>query len=392
MMMRYNYFFVVLCALAAACGKKTLPELPPGQIQQPPLPSDVESVVFIVGDMGLAVWEESPMPRRMQRDVEWWARALGRDSSVAVVFLGDNIYPAGMHEPNEVEWPADSTHLEAQARILDSPAARSNRAFGVFIAGNHDWGHKFGPGGERRVKNQQDFLARRRERGIQVRLLPPDATPGPGTVDMGRHLRMLFLDTAWWLLSADEGEKLRMMQRLQSQMQSRGNREILIAAHHPIRSASAHGGLNPLFSAFGAKWLLGKTGAALQDLNSLPYRDLLFQLNGVFRATSSPLIFAGGHDHALQVLRANRDEDPRYMLVSGAGSKLSRVGHLEGMMYRALEPGFMQLVIKKNGGIDLFVYTAPEEYLKCNGETRPLNECVESGASEFKVRWGGRLK
>lgn len=382
----------IACVGLAACGKKQLPELPKSNIQ-PPLPAEVDAVVFIVGDMGAALWERSPMPRRMARDVEWWSRALRRDSSVAVVFLGDNIYPAGMHEPHEREWPQDSAHLEAQVRILDTPAARQYEAFGVFTSGNHDWGHKLGPGGERRIRNQQDFLERRRVRGLHVGILPPDAKPGPGVLDIGNRLRILLIDTAWWLLSANVAEKEGLLQRLQAELARKGERDIMIGAHHPMRSASSHGGITSIWKGFGLRWLLNRTGAALQDLNSLPYRDFLNRVNAIFNVTGPPLLFAGGHDHSLQVLRAVNETEPRWMVVSGAGSKSSTVGHTDGMQYRSLEPGYMMLVVKKNGGVDLFVYTAPKGFLMCDVSTPDIQQqCVEAGASEFSIKYGAHLK
>jgi hypothetical protein len=375
-----------------ACAKKELPELPLSMIPQP-TETDIESVVFIVGDMGLALWDQSPMVRSLARDVEEWSRRLPRDSSVSVLFLGDNIYPAGLHEPHEREWAQDSAHLEAQVMILAGPNARAKQAFGIFIAGNHDWGHKFGAGGERRIRNQEEFLDRRRSRGIHVRFLPPDATPGPGIVDVGSHLRMLLLDTAWWLLSADREEKMRTMVRLQTAMTGVRGRNIVIAAHHPMRSASAHGGLTSFWATVGVKWLLSKSGASLQDLNSLPYRDLQNQLTAVFRVTGPPLLFAGGHDHSLQVLRGLNDEEPRFMVVSGAGSKLSRVGHTEGMLYRSLEPGYMLLVTRKDGGAEIFVYSAPPDYLSCaEGPPSFQEQCVNAGAGEFRAKFGVTLK
>lgn len=383
---------ITLCITVLGCTRKELPELPPSMIPQASA-ADIESIVFIVGDMGLALWDQSPMVRSLYRDVEEWSRRLTRDSSVAVLFLGDNIYPAGLHEPHEPGWPQDSAHLEAQAMILGGPNARAKKAFGVFIAGNHDWGNKFGEGGERRISNQEQFLDRRRSRGINVRFLPPGATPGPGIIDVGSHLRMLFIDTAWWLLSADAEEKRRTMQRLQAAMTSARGRNVLIAAHHPMRSASAHGGLTPFWTTIGVKWLLSKSGASLQDLNSLPYRDLLNQFTAVFRAAGAPLLFAGGHDHSLQVLRGLNEEEPRFMIVSGAGSKLSRVGHTEGMLYRALEPGYMLLVTRNDGGAEIFVYGAPQDFLSCARDTPSIQEqCMNTGANEFRAKFGVTLK
>src|SRR5688500_33196 len=116
---------LLVCTMLSACGKKELPELPSSVLPEP-LPAEVESAVFIVGDMGAALWDRSPMPRRMERDVEWWSRALGRDSAVSVIFLGDNVYPEGVRDATDPEWPADSAHLEAQVRILAGPNARAH--------------------------------------------------------------------------------------------------------------------------------------------------------------------------------------------------------------------------------------------------------------------------
>jgi hypothetical protein len=204
---------------------------------------------------------------------------------------------------------------------------------------------------------------------------------------------MLLIDTAWWLLSADSQEKMRMMQRLQAAMRSAGRRNILIAAHHPMRSASAHGGLTPFWATVGMKWLLSKSGASLQDLNSLPYRDLQNQLRAVFRVTGPPMLFAGGHDHSLQVLRGLNEEEPRFMIVSGAGSKLSTVGHTEGMLYRGLEPGYMLLVTRRDGGAEIFVYSAPPDFLTCaKGPDSFQEQCVNAGAGEFRAKFGVTLK
>ena len=386
-------FAALACGLlVAACAKKPLPELPGAMIPQP-LPAEVESVVFIVGDMGAAVWDRSPMPRRMARDVEWWSRALDRDSSVAVVFLGDNIYPAGLHDVTDERWVQDSIHLETQVRILAGPLARQNKAFGVFVAGNHDWGNKVGQPGVERLRNQGLFLERRQAAGILVSLQPEAGLPGPGILDVGQKFRMLLIDTAWWLLSADDEEKARTMARLEMQLGQSRDRHVMIAAHHPLRSASSHGGLQSLWKAFGVRWLLYKSGAALQDLNSLPYRDFRNRLYEAFEETGPPLLFAGGHDHALQVLRAVVPEEPTFSVVSGAGSKSSKVGHTNGMLYRSEEPGFMKLVIRKDGGVDLFVYTAPSGFLYCDTGTPDIQQqCVESGAAEFSAKFGIKLK
>lgn len=172
-------------------------------------------------------------------------------------------------------------------------------------------------------------------------------------------------------------------------MTSAENRAVMFATHHPYKSASAHGGVVPIWSALGIKWLLYKTGAALQDLNSLPYREFISGLVGIFERRGPPLLFAGGHDHVLQVIKATEPLDPRFMLVSGAGSKLSQVGHIDGMVYRGRQPGYMRMVVKKNGRIDLVVVSADESFLTCDrGDATATAQCLQAGITAFRNTYG----
>lgn len=383
----------VMILVVAGCAKKTpLPPLPPSFLRDVPGDS-VESVVFWIGDVGKAEWGKFPILNKLASDIDQWSRIVDRDSSVAVVYLGDNIYPGGLRDADRPEFLEDSTHLEAQVDVMRAPGTRTNKSFAVFVPGNHDWGHKFGAEGERRLKNQEEFLARRRAQGINVALMPAAGRPGPAVLDIGRYTRIIIIDTAWWLLAPNAPEKEHLMDRTLQAMSTAGNRAVTVVAHHPYKSASSHGGLQPFWASLGIRWLLFKSGAALQDLNSLPYRDFLTRLNQIFERTGPPLLFAGGHDHVLQVLRATAEIEPKFMLVSGAGSKLSRVGHIDGMIYRGNQPGYMRMVVKKNGGIDLFVVAAPREFLKCDRGTPELNQqCVGAGVQAFQNVYGLKLR
>ena len=384
--MKYKFWPTAVLALLTftACGRKPLPELPPGNLRDTPGDS-VESVIFLIGDVGKAEWGKYPVVHRLASDIDQWSRILNRDSSVATLFLGDNIYPVGLRDPTDPEWPQDSLHLEAQVDVMRAPGARTNKAFAVFIPGNHDWGHKFGAEGEARLRNMEEFIERRRARGINVSYAPPAGSPGPGIIDIGDRTRIIIIDTAWWLLSPNAIEKERLMDRVLQAMVTRGQREIVIVAHHPFRSASAHGGLHAFWQTIGIKWLLSKSGAALQDLNSLPYRDFLDRLTVVFERTGAPLLFAGGHDHVLQVLKGRNAREPRFIVVSGAGSKVSRVGHIDGMLFRGDEPGYMRLIIKKSGPPELFVVSAPKDFLVCDsGDEAHRRQCVSAGVQAFR--------
>jgi hypothetical protein len=369
---------------SGSCAKKPLPELRREFVREVPTDS-VESVVYWIGDAGAAEWTKSPIMHKLASDIDQWSLKLRRDSSVALIYLGDNVYPGGLREAGRPEFWIDSTHLEAQVYVMRGAGTRQYKSYGVFIPGNHDWGHKYGAEGEARLRNMEQFLTRRRTRGINVSLLPAAGTPGPAILDVGRHIRIIIIDTAWWLLAPNAPEKQQLMDRVFEAMRTTQGRDIILAAHHPYKSASSHGGVQPFWEALGIKWLLTRSGAALQDLNSLPYRDMLDRLKAIFERTGPPLLFAGGHDHVLQVIQATEKLDPRWMIVSGAGSKLSQVGHIDGMVYRGREPGYMRMVVKKNGGIELIVVSGPEDYYKCERpDAATTAQCVSAGVQAFQ--------
>jgi hypothetical protein len=378
---------------AGSCAKRQpLPPLPPWALRDVPADS-VESVVFWIGDAGAAEWSSNALLHRLAADIDQWSRLVDRDSSVAVVYLGDNVYPGGLRDAGRPEFWPDSSHLEAQVDVMRAPGTRSNKSFAVFIPGNHDWGHKFGAEGERRLLNMQEFLDRRRATGIKVSLLPRGGTPGPAVIDIGRYTRIIILDTAWWLLAPNTPEKNKLMDELLIAMTTAGDRAVTIAAHHPYKSASSHGGLQPFWKSLGIRWLLTRSGAALQDLNSLPYRDLLDRMKVIFERTGPPLMFAGGHDHVLQVIKGTEKLDPPFMIVSGAGSKLSKVGHIDGMVYRGEAPGYMRMVVKKNGSIDLFVVSAPTTFKDCQrGDAALTAQCVNAAVQSFRNVYGTTLR
>lgn len=380
---------VVAALLAAGC-RPELPELP-HQMLPEPAAAEVETVLYLVGDAGYATIERSPLIRVLRADVERWAGELRRDTSVLVLYLGDNIYPQGLHPSGHESFPADSAYLQSQVHVLAGPNAR-RWGVGYFMAGNHDWGDARGPEGVVRLQNQERFLERRREEGIQVSLEPEAGEPGPALIDIGARLRLLIYDTAWWMLATDQSRKLRVFQQTEDALRSARDRTVVFASHHPYASASSHGGHVEFWKTVGVRFLLARSGAILQDLNSVPYREFTGSIREAFRA-GPPFIWAGGHDHTLQVIRNDEPDEPIWALVSGSASKVTSVGHFKGMEYRHAAPGYMKLYFKRDGGVDLFVVAAPgEEQLSCAGEGAELEACMVRAAGAFEHTFGKRLR
>ncbi len=352
-------------AALAACVPRVLP--PP----LPPIPArDVVTSVFLIGDAGSAS-ETDPVLQELTRQ----ATAAPRTS--AIVFLGDNLYPRGMPDTSAFDRKEKEERLDRQVAV-----ARNSGIMAYFVPGNHDWARMTREGWDA-VRRSEAFI---RERGEgKARQIPRNGCPGPEIVDVGRTIRLVALDTQWWLHRSDfprpidsvstcvnYSEEL-ITRRLAQVLADSGGRRVIVAAHHPIATRSEHSGyftlihhLFPLRAYRSYLWiplpLLGSLypmarghgmfGYA-QDMGSRAYTHMRSQL---FRAMAEhpPMLYAAGHDHNLQVFRG---PVAAYSVVSGSGTfgHQSPVGWTRNTIYAISRPGFMRLDVNRAGRVRLSV-------------------------------------
>src|SRR5690606_26182904 len=108
-------------------------------------PGQLAYRVLLIGDAGLSLADSEVMTALAKRAQE----ASGRTS---VIYLGDNIYPAGMPAAAHPLRAEAEAHLLAQIEPL-----RSIDAELLFIPGNHDW-DETRPEGRAAVLRQEQFL------------------------------------------------------------------------------------------------------------------------------------------------------------------------------------------------------------------------------------------
>lgn len=378
--------------LAGCAGEEPLEP-----VETPDAPDDaaaVEDVVVLVGDPGKARYRHYPIIPRVAAEVERWATTIGRDSAVTVLVLGDIIYPDGMHDPGTPGFTVDSARVSEQVDMVRAPGAMRHAARMYFVAGNHDWGVAEDQEGARRLRNLGAFLDRVRERGANVDLAPVAGSGVPDIVDIGDRLRLILLDTAWWIFDAEPNGKEAFIRGVADAMAGAGDRRVVLAAHHPFESAGPHGGLIPIWRTLGIRYLLYKSGALLQDLSSRPYQQMKAALGDVFLEHGRPLAFAGGHEHSLQVIAHDTATAPHYSIVSGSASKLTGVRPVQGTLFQRSAPGYVQLLIRENGAVDVEVIAAPERFLACpEDETaeQPWEECMAEGQEAFSTVYAARL-
>ncbi len=358
---------------AAGCGHHVIP--PPVS----PIPAEnLVTSIFLLGDAGTAHHEPDPNLMELTRQ----ATASPRGS--VIVFLGDNLYPNGM--------PAESasTRAEAERRLeVQLDVARTSQRRAIFLAGNHDW-ERWGQGGEGAIDRVSEFI-RERVKGLSAQL-PDSACPGPVTQDIGTTVRLVLLDTQWWLHNHNKpyGSTSRcratnedqVVEQLAATLASAGRRHVIVAGHHPLASGGEHGGyysigkhVFPLRALKRWLWvplpILGSiyplarmNGITNQDLSNSRNEHMRAELAKAF-AKNPPLLYAAGHDHNLQVFKGPA---AKYSIVSGSGivDHQEAVRYKSNTLYAARKPGFMRFDVDQRGRVRLSVHvinkTGPAEH------------------------------
>jgi hypothetical protein len=146
---------------------------------------------------------------------------------------------------------------------------------------------------------------------------------------------------------------------------------VVVLGHHPLATGGPHGGrfswkdhVFPLRSV--KKWLwvplpvigslypsVRQGGISPQDLSNETNRRMRAAFEGAMRERP-PLVWAAGHEHALQVLRG---ASARHLLVSGAGifGHTSRVVCTDESRFALGRAGFMRLDVERSGRVRLAV-------------------------------------
>ena len=205
--------------------------------------------------------------------------------------------------------------------------------------------------------------------------------------DLRRNVRIAFIDTHWFLQERSSAQQVQFFERLMKALNGARDREVILVAHHPYYSAGPHGAIIPGYHTLGIAYVLKQAGALVQDLNSPPYDALLAGFRTTFEASHKPpLIYAGGHDHSFQVLTGADEADPRFVLVSGAGSKVSSLQMGPGLVWGEAEPGYMMLVFRKDDGVDLFVMAGDKQFRECVGTDAEAAACMAEGGERVQDR------
>ncbi|HEX2449777.1 MAG TPA: metallophosphoesterase, partial [Gemmatimonadales bacterium] len=223
----------VLSLAVAACGGAASGSKPAPAVE----PAQVETTVFLIGDAGAPDRRNEPVLRALATDL---AKASGER---VIVFLGDNVYPRGIPDTGAPGRTEAIRRLDTQIDV-----AREAGVQAIFVPGNHDWA-RMGADGWNSIRRQASHIAERG--GKRIRMLPEGGCPGPSVVDVGQRLRLIALDTQWWLHAGPKpvdptsdcpaDKESEVTDSLRADLEATDtSRRVVMIAHHPLASGGEH--------------------------------------------------------------------------------------------------------------------------------------------------------
>ncbi|UPT67344.1 MAG: hypothetical protein M0D57_01205 [Sphingobacteriales bacterium JAD_PAG50586_3] len=210
----------------------------------------------------------------------------------------------------------------------------------VFVPGNHDW-DEGKAGGLKTIKTEQQYIEDYRSKmypdvkKIPILFKPTAGKPGPESYLISPGIRMIALDTQWFLHFYKKDNLKDKTRKQTAEAFYNGldsllnycqthNEKALLVYHHPLFTNGGHGARKqPLrflinYTPFQLLGLIGGNRYFVQDIPQPRFkkmRNRMLAIMGKYKG----VINASGHEHYLQHYTHGDD----HFIVSGSGSKLS---------------------------------------------------------------------
>ncbi len=351
----------VLCFLSLACATSSKHISGPHTDWQAATEQNAELSfrVYLINETANAS-ETSPVLEELER------RLAAESEESAVVFLG-SVTRSGLPDSSTTARSA----VEAQVSSLMS-TTRNFPGRTIIIPGEHDW-HNDKAGGLDALNRLEQFVDELADRNA---FRPDDGFPGPDVVKLTDGLRLLAIDSQWWLADNERPfgetddyelqEPGDFLNRIEEMLGDYPNETLLIAAHHPLVSNGQRAGHYPLRthlfplttiaeSAFIPLPIIGsllplytRIVGRKQDLMGAEYQ--VFRKALLALAKEHPrLIYAAGHESNAQYAKIETGVNILHHIIPGAVTKPTPVKSGHGLVYGAGETGFSVLSYYEDG-------------------------------------------
>jgi len=328
----------------------------------------LQARIILIGDAGKLNFGRQPV-------VDAARNIIGSGEKTTILYLGDNLYKTNLPEDNLPGYEAAKSVLDSQINI-----AKGTKAKVIFMPGNHDWTDG-GRNGLENLRRQETYINSHGDKNVQFS--PTDGCPGPEVYAVSKDVVLVLYDSQWFI---QKGEKPgiesdcpystpeQFYNELDDILSNNTKKLVILAGHHTLKSYGIHGGYftwkqyffpftdyNPnLWIPLPGLGVIYPIARAVfgtpEDLRYPAYTNMITEIQKITSRYSN-VIFAGGHEHTLQLIK----DSSYYYIVSGAGSKKTRVSSNKKVMYAAQEFGFAQLEISKNKNVHLDFYTVYED-------------------------------
>ena len=348
-----------------------------------PTKKTLSHTFYLIGDAGLSpMGELNPTLKLFKK------RLNAAPKNSTAIFLGDNIYPAGLPSKKNASdaYQRAKSNLDAQLATLDGYKGKP-----IFVPGNHDWYSN----GLKGLSRQQKYIEKQLD--SKKVFFPQDGCPLQ-KIEVSDDVVIIAIDSEWYLINWDKHptmndeceikDREKFFEELEGLIKKNADKTTIIALHHPMFSYGPHGGqfsmkrqLYPSGGRFPLpvissliSVLRKTTGASPEDLQNKRYNE--FRKRVVTLAQySEKVIFTSGHEHTLQYIV----EENTPQIVSGSGAKKGATRLMNGSKFSTGKMGYATLEVYTDGssrvrfygtrddGTEEFLYTS--EVLNAERET-----------------------
>lgn len=329
----------------------------------------VKTRIVVVGDAGSLVNNKAVVLDAIRKKVKL-------DKNTVVVYVGDNLYDAGLPFETYSRYSIIKAALDSQINLV-----KGTQAKGYMIPGNHDWENGGFRGYETVVRQQQyvDING-----NGQVEFYPKGGCPGPVEVPVSDDVVLVLMDSQWWIHENDKPgiesdcdckTQEEVISELEDILNKNYKKLVLLACHHPFKSNGVHGGYFTIkqhifpftdgnknlyipLPVIGSVYPIARSVFGTpQDLKHPNYTKMVSRIMAAVKSHPH-VIMLHGHEHTLQLLN-----DSSYnFIVSGAGCKTQRVSPGGSAKFIARSLGFATLEILKNKSVRANFFTVDKDH------------------------------
>jgi Calcineurin-like phosphoesterase/Haemolysin secretion/activation protein ShlB/FhaC/HecB len=332
---------------------------------------------YLIGDGG-----NSPIGTQSEALKQFKKQLNEAPKNSTALFLGDNIYPAGLPKKNTENRVFAEHQLNVQTDVVADFKGKT-----IFIPGNHDWYSN----GLKGLKRQENYIERKLGKKS---FLPQNGCPIE-RVTIADDIEMIIVDAQWYITNWDKHPNIndncefktraRFIDEFESLVKKTRGKTTIIAIHHPMFTNGPHGGqysfashMSPLLGLGTLKNVLRKTGGVSNtDLQNSRYRELKDQLVTLAQENDK-VIFVSGHEHSLQYLVENNLPQ----IISGSGSKTTATRNSGSGKFSYGASGFARLDVFDDGSSWVRFYATEENRVVFQTEILKANTSEKSNFSE----------